>query len=206
MRTVNHICLLGTCCGTLRVCKCYQHPPSSGECARPAHAASVLVTPPAAPHPYAERRAAPTLTIPAASSAGSQGHTRGWPPARAHTHHRAEHDSSVAVGLQVLLAEGLHDIRVRLQEELRELLANQVVAAVPQELASVVIGNQDLRVAGGGAGITSSTPDSQKWRRWHGHQPGRPRDPASPQPPVGRSQQCSPRDLLRLYCMEIRTD
>lgn len=159
----------------------------------------VLVTPPAAPHPSAERRAAPTLTTPATSSAGSPGHARGWPPVQARTHHCAERDGGVAVSLQVLLAEGLHHIGVRLQEELSELLANQVVAAVPQELASVVIGNQDLRVAGeepaspaasltpkngeGGAGTSQGGPETQPLPSHHGQARSRwpSRPPASPQ-------------------------
>lgn len=44
----------------------------------------------------------------------------------------------------MLFAEGLYHIGIRPQEELRELLADQVMAAVPQELTSLVVGNQDL--------------------------------------------------------------
>lgn len=68
----------------------------------------------------------------------------------AHTHHGAEHDGGVPVGLHVLLAEGLHHVGVRLQEELRELLANEVMATVAQEPAGPVVGHQDLRPQRGG--------------------------------------------------------
>jgi hypothetical protein len=61
------------------------------------------------------------------------------------TYHRAKHYCSVAIGLHMLFTEGFHHIGIRLQEELCELLANQVMAAVPKEPASIVVGNQDLK-------------------------------------------------------------
>lgn len=169
----------------MQVCGCCRHPPSGRQRARPAHTAS-------APrpvrsggwHPHRPRR--PHL----------RRAPRGGPPVPARTHHRAERDGGVAVGLQVLLAEGLHHVGARLQEELSELLANQVVAAVPQELAGVVVGNQDLRVAGeepaspaapltprngdGGAGTGQGGPEAQPHpgrvgRRAAGGPPDRPR-------------------------------
>lgn len=79
----------------------------------------------------------------------------GSPEAR--THHGAERDSGVPVSLHVLLAEGLHHVGVRLQEELRELLADQVMAAVAQEPAGPVVGHQDLRSERGGPRVTSSS-------------------------------------------------
>lgn len=85
-----------------------------------------------------------------------------WPTAstgspEARTHHGAERDGGVPVSLHVLLAEGLHHVGVRLQEELRELLADEVMAAVAQEPAGPVVGHQDLRSQRGGPCVTSSS-------------------------------------------------
>lgn len=138
-RTVR---LLGNLVWALQACKAVKAPPDAGVPGMRQASSSTISVPtrpppaaPGAPHAKVEGRTAPAVTI------GSR---------EAHTHHRAKHDSSVAVGLHMLLTEGPRHVGIRLQEELCELLANQVVAAVPQEPAGSVAGHQDLRSQRGG--------------------------------------------------------
>lgn len=131
--------------------------------------------------------------LPKTTGRGDGAHTD-WPRGQAHTHHRAEHDGGVAIGFHVLLAQGFYHVGVWLQEEPRELLADQVAAAVPEELACVVVGNQDLRGTEGRHRVTSTISGSQKWREGgagtSGQGPEAPPLPNSPQ--WGGSQQCHP--------------
>lgn len=131
-RTVQ---LLGNLVWALQAGKAVKAPPDAGVPGTHQASSSTVSVPtrpppaaPGAPHAKVEGRTAPAATT------GSR---------EAHTHHRAEHDSSVAVGLHMLLTEGPRHVGIRLQEELCELLANQVVAAVPQEPAGSVAGHQD---------------------------------------------------------------
>lgn len=114
----------------------------------------------------------------------------------AHAHHRAEHHGGVAVGLHVLLTESFHHVAVRLQEELREPLANQVVAAVPQEPASVVVGDQDLRGPGEDTGLSGSISDP--WAPTGGR-------PILPPTCCGLAHTETPLGPLCLHRMETRT-
>lgn len=91
------------------------------------------------------------------------------------THHGAESDGGMPVGLHMLLAEGLHHVGVRLQEELRELLANEVMAAVAQEPARSVVGHQDLQSQRGGPASAAAPrpPEQPSGRRCRPRSPPR---------------------------------
>lgn len=105
-------------------------------------------------------------------------------------HHCAEHHGRVAIRLHVLLAEGFHHGRVRLQEEPRQLLANQVLAAVPQETAGFVVSNQDLRRCREDT-TSPAVPDSQEQSRGRHKSPcGSPGACPLPAEPPTSHQRC----------------
>ena len=113
----------------------------------------------------------------------------GWPTVNANspeacTHHGAESDGGMPVGFHMLLTEGLHHVGVRLQEELRELLTNEVVAAVAQEPTRSVVGHQDLRSQKGGpmSAAAPPPPEQPRGRRCRPRSPPRRRQ-LSAEPP-----------------------